>query len=191
MILKCSHLGLNWHNCLSFHLNVKSAVLVSNLSFSCWLVLDGNVSFVPMAVDANHICISEDRAGLISPWKQDFVLPPEILAVQVEPGRWIHPQKQFLLAAGKITSSYSGCFFFLIDACIHCTLWISVLVRRCERFSNPTWIHFSEAPSVCLGEIFINQHNDTEAGKYQAPCSICIMHSWDDDRPPGKFCVSH
>lgn len=120
-----------------------------------------------MAVDL-HTCILEMELG----WSpiEGFVLPPEVLAVQVEPARWIHPLKQFLLAAGKATSSYSGCFFFLIDVRIHCNLWLSVLVKRCWRFSKTTWIHFSEAPSVCLGEIFISQQCDTEAGKYQAPC---------------------
>lgn len=107
--------------------------------------------------------------GWSPPWKQDFVLPPGILAVWVEPARWIHPQKEFLLAAGKATSSYSGCFFFLIDACIRCNLLISVVAERCRRCSKTTLTHFSEAPSVCLGEIFIHQQCDTEAGKYQAP----------------------
>lgn len=74
-------------------------------------------------MDLHQICILEEGAGLIPPWNQDFVLPPEILASQVEPARWITPSET--IPAGKAKSSYSGCFFFLIDACMHCNqFWL-------------------------------------------------------------------
>lgn len=71
-----------------------------------------------MAVDLHHICVLEDRAGLIPSWKQDFVLPPEILDVQVEPARWMHPQEQFL-ACCRESQLLLQWLIFLFDRCLY------------------------------------------------------------------------